>query len=61
MFFSKKASAIFSVSAALVMVTAFAPTPDDDKNKLYVPDDLEATLWAETPMLHNPPNMDVDY
>lgn len=61
MFFSKKASAIFSVSAALVLATAFAPTPDDDKNKLYLPDDLEATLWAETPMLHNPTNMDVDY
>ncbi len=27
---------------------------------LYVPDDLEATLWAETPMLYNPTNMDVD-
>ncbi|GAB3514605.1 PVC-type heme-binding CxxCH protein [Emticicia fontis] len=62
MFFSKKASALFSVSAALVLVTAFVPTPpEDDKNKLYVPDDLEATLWAETPMLHNPTNMDVDY
>ncbi|RFS18040.1 PVC-type heme-binding CxxCH protein [Emticicia sp. C21] len=61
MYFSKKAPAIFSVSAALVLATAFAPTPDDDKNKLYVPDDLEATLWAETPMLHNPTNMDVDY
>ncbi|MBA4849126.1 PVC-type heme-binding CxxCH protein [Emticicia sp. BO119] len=61
MFFSKKASAIFSVSVALVLATAFAPDPDEDKNKLYVPDDLEATLWAETPMLHNPTNMDVDY
>src|SRR5689334_21235589 len=28
---------------------------------LYVPDDLEATLWAETPMFYNPTNMDVDY
>src|SRR5215212_3981900 len=27
---------------------------------LYVPDDLEATLWAETPMLYNPTNIDVD-
>ena len=25
-----------------------------------LPDDLEATLWAESPMLHNPTNMDVD-
>jgi hypothetical protein len=28
---------------------------------LYLPDDLEATLWAETPMLYNPTNMDVDF
>lgn len=61
MFFSRKASAIFPVSLALVLATAFTPEPDDDKNKLYVPDDLEVTLWAETPMLHNPTNMDVDY
>lgn len=28
---------------------------------LYVPDDLEVTLWAETPMFYNPTNMDIDY
>jgi len=28
--------------------------------ELYLPDDLEATLWAESPMLYNPTNMDVD-
>ncbi len=61
MFFSKKASAIFLLSLALALATAFGPEPADDKNTLYVPDDLEATLWAETPMLHNPTNMDVDY
>ncbi len=33
-----------------------------EKNEtgLYLPDDLEATLWAESPMLYNPTNMDVD-
>lgn len=31
------------------------------KVDLYVPDDLEATLWAESPMFYNPTNMDVDY
>ncbi|TAG16994.1 MAG: dehydrogenase [Cytophagia bacterium] len=31
-----------------------------DSNQLYLPDDLEATLWAEAPMLYNPTNMDVD-
>ncbi|MGC1244213.1 MAG: PVC-type heme-binding CxxCH protein [Chryseosolibacter sp.] len=28
---------------------------------LYTPDDLEATLWAESPMFFNPTNVDVDY
>jgi putative membrane-bound dehydrogenase-like protein len=27
---------------------------------LLLPDDLEATLWAESPMLYNPTNLDVD-
>jgi len=27
---------------------------------LYLPDDLEATLWAESPMFYNPTNMDID-
>ena len=29
-------------------------------DSLYVPDGLEATLWAETPQFYNPTNMDVD-
>lgn len=28
---------------------------------LYLPEDLEATLWAESPMFYNPTNIDVDY
>jgi putative membrane-bound dehydrogenase-like protein len=31
-----------------------------DSSRLYTPDDLEATVWAESPMLYNPTNMDVD-
>lgn len=31
-----------------------------DSSRLYLPDDLEATLWAEAPMFYNPTNMDVD-
>src|SRR5690349_20885210 len=27
---------------------------------LYVPGDLQVTLWAESPMFNNPTNMDVD-
>ncbi|MEP7268274.1 MAG: PVC-type heme-binding CxxCH protein [Saprospiraceae bacterium] len=33
----------------------------NDSTILYLPDDLDATLWAESPMLYNPTNMDVDY
>jgi putative membrane-bound dehydrogenase-like protein len=31
-----------------------------DSNGLYLPDDLEATVWAESPLFHNPTNVDVD-
>ena len=34
---------------------AFVPT-----NMFAVPDDLEVTLWARSPMLRNPTNMDID-
>ncbi|QJW92093.1 c-type cytochrome [Spirosoma taeanense] len=32
----------------------------NDSTRLYLPDDLEATLWAEAPMFYNPTNMDID-
>ncbi len=35
-------------------------TPSANEPLLYLPDDLEATLWAESPMFYNPTNMDVD-
>ncbi|WP_338873981.1 PVC-type heme-binding CxxCH protein [Spirosoma sp. SC4-14] len=31
-----------------------------DSSTLYLPDDLEATLWAEAPMFYNPTNIDID-
>jgi putative membrane-bound dehydrogenase-like protein len=31
-----------------------------DSNKLYCPDDIEISLWAESPMFYNPTNIDVD-
>lgn len=33
---------------------------NSDSPLLYLPDDLEATLWAESPMFYNPTNMDID-
>jgi putative membrane-bound dehydrogenase-like protein len=37
----------------------FGQQPAQDL-QLYLPDDLEATLWAESPLVYNPTNMDVD-
>ncbi len=42
----------------LVMSLSFSARLN--KEDLYVPDDLVAELWAESPMFYNPTNMDVD-
>jgi putative membrane-bound dehydrogenase-like protein len=34
--------------------------PSSEAPFLFLPDDLQATLWAESPMVYNPTNMDVD-
>ena len=57
------ASVLFAATASFtdtqtVQQEYVAETPDS--NKLYVPDDLEATLWAESPLFYNPTNMDID-
>ncbi len=42
-------------------VSAAEPPPEIVPASLFsVPDDLEVTVWARSPMLHNPTNMDVD-
>lgn len=35
--------------------------PSHENHDLFVPDDLQVTLWAQSPLLNNPTNMDVDY
>jgi putative membrane-bound dehydrogenase-like protein len=48
----------------LLLASAFSSCSDstsDERSPLFLPDDLEATLWAESPMFYNPTNMDVDY
>jgi putative membrane-bound dehydrogenase-like protein len=44
----------------LAILTGVTPDSGEDNNRLYLPDDLEATLWAESPLLYNPTNMDID-
>lgn len=45
---------------ALLFVAACKQHGKNNETGLILPDDLEATLWAETPLLYNPTNIDVD-
>ena len=60
----RKASHIFLLFVSLIL---FSCTTEDTSQEntakeplLYLPDDLEATVWAESPQFYNPTNMDVD-
>ncbi len=55
---SKTMKRHFFALAALFGLSFTLPTGSD--TKLYLPHDLEATLWAESPMFFNPTNMDTD-
>jgi len=49
------------VIALLFFFSCFSSSPAAiNETGLYLPDDLEATLWAESPMFYNPTNLDVD-
>ena len=45
---------------SFLFIAAGESTKDSQEPGLYVPEGLEATLWAESPMFYNPTNMDVD-
>ncbi|MGZ8524939.1 MAG: DUF7133 domain-containing protein, partial [Chitinophagaceae bacterium] len=51
-----------SLTLTIISVIFFEGCRPSAKNEtgLYLPEGLEATLWAESPMLYNPTNMDVD-
>lgn len=60
-----KACAPTAQTESTVSPVAEQPTPVTDANLVpasafEVPDDLEVTVWASTPMLFNPTNMDTD-
>ncbi|MBI3817100.1 MAG: NPCBM/NEW2 domain-containing protein [Planctomycetes bacterium] len=46
-------------SAVLLQNPEIAPA-STSPSKIYLPDDLESTLWARSPMLHNPTSLDCD-
>lgn len=51
------------IPALIVLACLFScgVKPAEEKESLlFLPDDLEATLWAESPMFYNPTNIDVD-
>jgi len=45
----------------IILLTAACTQERQNLPLLYLPEDLEATLWAESPMLYNPTNIDVDH
>jgi putative membrane-bound dehydrogenase-like protein len=49
--------ALFTISCAQAQQSAPTQVPLD---MFTVPDDLEVTLWAQSPMLRNPTNIDID-
>jgi putative membrane-bound dehydrogenase-like protein len=53
-------SAKILLSLALTGALLSTCTTKKEKPAIYLPDDLEATLWAESPMFYNPTNMDID-
>ncbi|HOY17302.1 MAG TPA: c-type cytochrome [Haliscomenobacter sp.] len=50
----------FSSILFLFLISLFFDPQPQDPLKLYLPDDLEVSLWAESPLFYNPTNMDVD-
>lgn len=44
-----------------IFLIACDETRQKEKSLLFLPDDLEASLWAESPMFYNPTNIDVDF
>ncbi len=50
---------IFFIGLSTLILAGCKPN-ENDTPLLYLPDDLEATLWAESPMFFNPTDIDVD-
>ena len=56
-----------SISPLIVAALASCAIAFGDQPKLVpaedfvVPDGMEVTVWATTPLLHNPTNMDIDH
>ncbi len=51
---------VFLIMAMLLLASCRQGEVRNNAPLLYLPDDLEVTLWAESPMFYNPTNMDID-
>ncbi|WP_428661298.1 PVC-type heme-binding CxxCH protein [Runella sp.] len=51
---------VLSFTGTNTIQNEYRAETEADSNQVYVPDDLEATLWAEAPLFYNPTNMDID-
>jgi putative membrane-bound dehydrogenase-like protein len=63
MYLNLKMKQIFLLPFVIILAIFFngcRSSSTKNETGLYLPGDLEATLWAESPMLYNPTNMDVD-
>ncbi len=60
----KRQSILLYLFASSLALVAFVVNPEADSEyeplNFYLPDDLKIELWAESPMLYNPTNMDTD-
>jgi len=52
---------IVNISFSVIFFTACQSNVSINTSGLYLSDDLEVTLWSESPMFYNPTNMDVDF
>src|SRR5687767_13810774 len=50
----------FFVMCGLALFSCQKDEIKNNKPLIYLPEDLEVSLWAESPMFYNPTNMDVD-
>ncbi|MFN4146763.1 MAG: PVC-type heme-binding CxxCH protein [Runella sp.] len=51
---------LFSLTDTKVIYKEYQAEASADSSQMYVPDDLEVTLWAEAPLFYNPTNIDID-